>query len=135
ILPLLSVNLLAHRLDSLSYPQEVDLESALDLHVLLFPRRRYLVETPAPRVRPLPLPFDVPLLLQPPEQRINGVRRNAHRPGADLSYPRHDAVPVRRLLPDDVQDEQRKNIPRLDLAQKNVLRRRPLHRLSYWLSQ
>src|SRR5215211_7802649 len=125
---ILSVELSVQRLDSLSYPQEVDLESALDLGVLLFPARRYLVEAPAPGIRPLPLPLHVPLLLEPPEQGVDRVRRDAHRPRADLAYLRHDAVPVTRPLPHDVQNEQRKDVPRLDLAQEDVLRRRPLYR-------
>src|SRR5215211_402388 len=125
---ILCVELFVQRLDSFSYPQQVDLESALDLSVLLFPTRRYLVEAPAPRVRPFPLPLNVPLLLQPPEQRVDRVRRDAHGPRTDLTYLRHDGVPVCRLLPDYVQNQQRKDVPRLDLAQEDVLGRRPLHR-------
>src|SRR5829696_5039492 len=127
---ILSEEFSVQRLDSLTYPQEVGLESALDLGVLLFPAPRYLVEAPAPRIRPLPLTLHIPLLLQPPQERIHRVRRDAHGPGTDLTYPCHDAVPVSRLLPHDVQDEQRKDVPRLDLAQEDILRCRPLHRPS-----
>src|SRR5215208_4866386 len=134
-LPILSVELSVQRLDSLSYPQQVDLESALDLSVLLFPAPRYLVEAPAPRIRPLPLPLHVPLLLKPPEQGVDRVRRDAHGPRTDLSYLPHDGVPVCRLLPHDVQNEQPKDIPRLDLAQEDVLGRRPLHRSPRRFSQ
>src|SRR5215217_1405908 len=110
------------------------LESILDLGVLLFPRRRYLIEATAPRVRPLPRALDIPLLLEPPEQRVDRIRRDAHRAGADLPDTTHDAVPVRGLLPHDVQDQQREHVPRLDLAQKDVLRRSPLNRPSHRLS-
>src|SRR5829696_6991198 len=103
--PILSVELSVQRLDSVSYPQQVDLESAFDLMVLLFPTPRYLVEAPTPRVRPFPLPLNVPLLLQPPEQRVDRVRRDAHAPRTDLTYAGHDGVPVCRLLPNNVQNQ------------------------------
>src|SRR5919112_3087264 len=103
-------------------------ESTLDLSVFLFPCRRYLVEATAPRVGPLPRALDVPLLLEPPEKRVDRIRRDAHRAGADLLDPTHDAVPVRGLFPHDVQNKQRKHVPRLDLAQEDILRRSPLNR-------
>src|SRR3712207_4764586 len=106
------------------HPEEVLLHVRLYLGVLLLAVRRDPVETPASGLRPLPLAHHVPLLLQAPEQRVDGVRGDAHDPAREALDLADEAVAVLRLLAHEVEDQKRKHRPRLDLPQENVVRRR-----------
>src|SRR3712207_9242641 len=55
---------------------------------------------------------------------FRSVRRDAHHPASHLLYAPYYAVSVLGTLAHHVQNEQRKDPPRLDLAKEDLLRRR-----------
>src|SRR3712207_1116919 len=111
-LPLLAVDLFLQGFYSPLYPEEVLLHVRLYLGVLLLAAGRDPVEPPALGLGTLPLADDVSPLLQTPEQRIDGVGRDAHHAAREVPYPTHEGVAVERLLTHEVQDQERENGPR-----------------------